>query len=63
LAPARAAVFGKSELIRRLVADPDHKTRAAPKLNIVAVNEALGLLDCLGIVAANQRLVSDEMSI
>jgi hypothetical protein len=37
------------------VADPDHKTLAAAKLYIVAVNQTLGPIDCLGIIAANQR--------
>jgi len=43
--------------------DPDHKTRAAPKLNVLAVNQSLGFLDCLGIVGARQRLKSNEMPI
>jgi hypothetical protein len=30
---------------------PDHQALAAPKLNVVAVNESFGFLDCLGIVA------------
>jgi hypothetical protein len=41
--------------------DPDHKTWAAPKLNVLAVNQSLGFLDCLGIVGARQRLKSNEM--
>jgi hypothetical protein len=43
--------------------DPDHKTWAAPKLNVLAVNQSLGFLDCLGIVGARQRLKSNEMPI
>jgi hypothetical protein len=38
------------------VTDPDHKTRAAPKLNVMAVNESLGLLDCLAVIGAYHRL-------
>ena len=45
------------------MADPDHKTRAAPKLNVLAVRHALGLLDCLGIVGAFHRFISNEMSV
>jgi hypothetical protein len=36
---------------------------ATPKLNIVTINEASCFLDCLGIVGANHRLVTDEMTI
>jgi hypothetical protein len=43
--------------------DPDHKTWAAPKLNVLALNQSLGFLDCLGIVGARQRLKSNEMPI
>jgi hypothetical protein len=39
------------------VTDPDHKTRADPKLNVVAVNESRGLLDCLGVIGAYQRFI------
>jgi hypothetical protein len=35
------------------VADPDHKTLAAPKFNVLAVNQALGHRDRLGVVATN----------
>jgi hypothetical protein len=59
----RGAPYAGSDLIRRLATDPDHKTRAAPKLNVVTINEALGFLDGLGIVEASQWLVSDEMSV
>jgi hypothetical protein len=45
------------------VADPDHQALAAPKLNVVPVNESLGFLDCLGIVTANQRLKACEMPV
>jgi hypothetical protein len=38
--------------------DPDHQAHAAPKLDVLAIDHALGFLDCLGIVATNQRLKS-----
>jgi hypothetical protein len=41
----------------------DHKPRAAPKLNIMPVDKALGPFDCLGIVNARQRLESVKMPI
>jgi hypothetical protein len=47
----------------RYVADPDHKTLATPKLNIVAVNESFSFLDCLDIVGAFHGFIPDEMSI
>jgi hypothetical protein len=40
-----------------------NETLAAPKLNIVPVNQTAGLLDCLCIVGANQRFESNEMPI
>src|SRR4051812_4505585 len=43
--------------------DPDHKSLAAPKLNVVVAHHALGLLDCLGIVAASERFKSNEMPV
>jgi hypothetical protein len=47
----------------RLMADQDHQARAAPKLNIVALNHALGLFDCLSIVRAFHRLIANEMAV
>lgn len=44
-------------------AQPDNEARAAPKLNVAAFYEALGVLDCLAIVSANQRLKSLEMAV
>jgi hypothetical protein len=35
----------------------------APKLDIEAINETLGLLDCFGIVNANQRLKAVQMTV
>jgi hypothetical protein len=34
---------------------PDNKALAAPKLNVVAVNQPLGLLGGLSVVGANER--------
>jgi hypothetical protein len=45
------------------VADPGHKPIAIPKLNVVAVDQALGFLYCLGVVVTNQRLESNEMAV
>jgi hypothetical protein len=41
-----------------LVLKHDHQPRAAPKLDVVSIDKALGLFDCLGIVNANKRLKS-----
>jgi hypothetical protein len=38
-------------------------SRPAPKLYGIAVNESLGFLDCLGIVGALHRFISNEMSV
>jgi hypothetical protein len=43
----------------RLMTDQDHQARA-PKLNIVALNHALGLFDCLSFVRAFHRLIPNE---
>jgi hypothetical protein len=43
--------------------DVSDKAITAPKLEALAGKHALGLLDCLGIVGANQRLDADEVSI
>jgi hypothetical protein len=45
------------------VLEHDHKPRAAPKLNIVPIDKALCLFDCLGAVHARQRLESVKMPI
>jgi hypothetical protein len=47
----------------RLMADQDYQARAAPKLNIVALNHALGLFDCLSIVRAFHGLIANEMAV
>ena len=47
----------------RLVFQPNDQAVAAPKLNIMAIDEALGLGGCLEIVGANQRLEADEMPV
>jgi hypothetical protein len=47
----------------RLVHDPDHKPRAAPYLNVLAIQYPLGSLDCLSIIGAFHRLISNEMSV
>jgi hypothetical protein len=39
---------------------PNEEAVAAPKLNIMAIDEALGLGDCLEIVDADQRPDADE---
>jgi hypothetical protein len=44
--PTEAALF-------RLVADPGHKTRAAPKLDVLVFHQAPGFLDCLRIIGAS----------
>jgi hypothetical protein len=41
----------------------DNEPRAVPKLNVATVYQALGFLDCLGVVWANKRLVTNEVSI
>jgi hypothetical protein len=43
--------------------EPDHETRPAPKLNVVAVNESLGFGYGLVVVATNERLKSYEMPV
>jgi hypothetical protein len=45
-----------------MIADATIVFEAAPKLNVVTVNQAFGLLDCFGIVGACERLKSNEMS-
>jgi hypothetical protein len=47
----------------RLLREPNDKAVAAPKLDVVTVDQALGLVDCLGIIDGNQRLKSDEVPI
>jgi hypothetical protein len=42
---------------------PDNETLATPDLNVVTIYKLLGRGDSIVIVNANQRLVSDEMSI
>jgi hypothetical protein len=42
---------------------PNDEAVAAPKLNIMAIDEALGLGGCLEIVGANQRPEADEMPV
>jgi hypothetical protein len=42
---------------------PDHHAFAAPKLNVVIDDKTPGLLDCLFVVGANQRLASDKMPV
>jgi hypothetical protein len=41
----------QSRALLRLVTEPDHETRVAPKLDVVPVNEALGLGYGLIVVA------------
>jgi hypothetical protein len=36
---------------------------AVPKLNVVAINQPLGLLDSFRIVGANNRFASDKVSV
>jgi hypothetical protein len=44
----------------RLGEKPNDEAVPAPKLNIVTISKALGLLNCLGIVGANQSFKSNE---
>ena len=44
-------------------ANPRDEAGATPKLDIATIDEALGLLDCIAIVGANQRLKSYEMPV
>jgi hypothetical protein len=48
----------QSRLMMEALEAQDH-----PGPFVVAFDEALGLLGCLGIIGANQRFVSDEMTI
>jgi hypothetical protein len=47
----------------RLGFQPDHQAYTAPKLNSVIDDKAFRLLDCLGIVGANQRLEPYKMTV
>jgi hypothetical protein len=52
----------RADLPRRDV-QSGYQAFPTPKLYIVNVDKALGLLDCLGIVGANQRLKSQEVPV
>ena len=41
----------------------DNEPGAIPKLNGAAIDKALGLSDCLGIIGTHERLESDKMSV
>jgi hypothetical protein len=45
------------------VGEPNHKTRAAPKLDVASLDKALDLVDGLGIACANQRLKSTDVPV
>jgi hypothetical protein len=59
----RVGWAGDVGILLRLVTEPDHKTRATPKLYVVAVNQAFCLSYGLLVVATNERLKSYEMSV
>jgi hypothetical protein len=42
---------------------PDHKPRAAPKLNVRPIKKARCFLDGLDVVSTNERFESDEMPV
>lgn len=42
---------------------PNDKAVAVPKLDVATIDQALGLVDCLGIIDGNQCLKSDEVPI
>jgi hypothetical protein len=47
----------------RLVTEPNDEAFATPKLNVVAIQEALGLRYCCGIVAADDGLKAYKMAV
>jgi hypothetical protein len=49
--------FARTLLLRL---KPDNQTRPAPKLNRPINDKAFSLLDCFGIVGANQRFEADK---
>jgi hypothetical protein len=55
----RAALFWRT----RLAVKADDQSGAAPKLDIVAGNQARGFLDGVGVIHTNQRLVPYKMPI
>jgi hypothetical protein len=47
----------------RTPAEPDHQSIATPKLHIMAIDKALCLLNCFGVVGTEHRLKPDEMPV
>jgi hypothetical protein len=59
-----AFFFGLAFFMRSLLRlKPDDQTVATPKLNVVAMDQALRLLNRLGIVVADHRLEAYEVPV
>jgi hypothetical protein len=43
--------------------EPDHQAITAPKLDVMICGKALGLLDCLGVACADERLAAYDMAV